>query len=239
MPQAFDDLQQQLFALYPQKRYAEALELVREGLHVHPSRASRIGYWIACLECMLGKPDQGLATMSELVAQGHWFSPRRLAHDEDLAPLRGRPEFAELIEACEQRRLAEQAKVRPELLSEPPTTGVEHLPPLVVALHMMGGDARESLFHWRPATSMAALLAAPQGGELIGPGEYGWSERTEVEIRRHLENLGTRHTPTTPGEWCWAERHKAPDWLSCWHFLGNPWLLAALSPWSEPRRLRS
>jgi predicted esterase len=192
MSTGFQDLQQQLFELYRLKRYEKALALLATGLARFPDRSSRIGFWIACLECRLDRPQQALDTLTAILEQGEWFSPRRLTGDQDLGPLRGMPEFARLVAACEERRRVEQERILPELRLEPPAPVAEAKPPLVMALHMMGGDANESIYHWRPVTTMGAALAAPRGSELLGPGEFGWSEDSEAELRQHLLSVAAR-----------------------------------------------
>jgi hypothetical protein len=185
------DLQRQLFELYRQERYGEALELVTAGIGKIPDGTSRIAFWSACLQCKLERPEEALATLIHHFELGEWFNPDRLAGDEDLAPLRDDPEFERLIEACRGRRQTEQADLQPLLLMEAAAT-VEEKPPLVLALHMMGGDADESRSHWLPVSSIGAALAAPRGSELLGPGEFGWGEGTEAVLRRQLATVAER-----------------------------------------------
>jgi predicted esterase len=191
MPTRLHDLQRQLFELYRQERYGEALELVTASLGKSSDGTSRMAFWSACLQCKLERPEHALATLIHHFELGEWFNPDRLARDEDLAPLRDNPEFERLIEACQERRQTEQADLQPLLLMEAAAT-VEEWTPLVLALHMMGADAVESRSHWLPVTKIGAALAAPRGTELLGPGEFGWGEGAEAVLRRQLVTVAER-----------------------------------------------
>jgi predicted esterase len=196
MSQTFHELQHEMFGLYGQGRYAEALELVRGGLNAHSDQRSRMTFWAACLECRLNRPEEALERLTRYVAEGGWMTPVRLANDQDLSALRGRLEFARLVETCEARREREAEELEelaPEPLLEPPHVSGEERPPLVMALHMMGGNAQESRQYWLPVTEMGALLATPQGTELMGPGEFGWSDETVDQAARHIETIRSRH----------------------------------------------
>src|SRR5690606_31179064 len=124
---------------------------------------------------------------------GAWFNTFRLANDDDLAPLRGRAGWDELVEACERRREVEQAMLVPELGFEPPAGVTAGAPPLVVALHMLGGDAEEARANWLPVTEFGYALALPRGTDLLAPGEFGWGEGTGAQIGRQLDELREAH----------------------------------------------
>lgn len=186
MSPAFHDLQLQVFALHSEERYQDALDLALANLDDNRDNASRIAFWVACLQCRLDRWDDALATLGGVVEAGGWFNPDRLRGDPDLAPLRELSELGGIIGACDEKRRVEQADVRPERRLVRPESSEHQPPPLVIALHMAGGNARQSEHHWRRASRDGYLLALPQGTQVLGPGEYGWSENTESELKKHL-----------------------------------------------------
>lgn len=182
--------QEAMFAAYAEGRYREAMELALAVRRRHPSRAARADYWVACLQCRLGDPDEALATLEAGLAAGRWPNPDRLRRDPDLEPIRDLPEMVRILEVSERRRQQQQAGARPELrVLAPPTRSLAARPPLLMALHTRGGDADESLHHWRAAVDAGALLAAPQATRVEGPHEFAWGESSEDEIRAHLTAL--------------------------------------------------
>jgi quercetin dioxygenase-like cupin family protein len=73
----------------------EARRILAEGLAVHPESGS-LYYNLACLDALAGDPDAALAALRRAIelrpAAAEWAPD-----DEDLAALRGRPEFEELV----------------------------------------------------------------------------------------------------------------------------------------------
>ncbi len=75
----------------------EARRILAEGLAVHPESAN-LYYHLACLESLQGDADAALAALGRALE----IRPEVAAwarEDEDLAALRGRPEFARLVAA--------------------------------------------------------------------------------------------------------------------------------------------
>ena len=80
---------------YREKDYETALSACREGLETHPGNAM-ILYNVACLEALLGHPEEAFAPLAESLAA--WPAYRELAaDDDDLAPLRDDPRFKALL----------------------------------------------------------------------------------------------------------------------------------------------
>lgn len=80
---------------YNAKDYAGALEVARGILHRYPGNGLAL-YNIACMEALLGKPDDALAHLREAIEA----APRLRGNartDDDFASLRGDPRFEELL----------------------------------------------------------------------------------------------------------------------------------------------
>jgi pimeloyl-ACP methyl ester carboxylesterase len=160
----------------------------------YPEQLSRLAFWAACLECRLQRPEDALDRLRVLITGGGWVNPDRLRHDEDLALLRARQEWVGLIAVCEQRRADEQARIQPRLQALPPGSPVGSLPPLVVALHMRSGNIDETRANWLSVTELGFTLAMPQGTELVGPGEFGWTDETVGQVGQQLAELRETHS---------------------------------------------
>ncbi len=85
----------EFYRLYRDKDYEGALSACREGLEEHPGNAM-ILYNVACLESLLGHPDEALEPLAESLAA--WPAYReQAAADDDLAALRDDPRFQALV----------------------------------------------------------------------------------------------------------------------------------------------
>jgi hypothetical protein len=189
----YSSLAAQVFALYDQGRFEEALEVVDEVRNRFPDRADRAYYWTACLRCVSGDPDGGLRSLEDGLAVGCWFVPEGLRSDDDLAALRGRPEFEAVVEESERRwRVARSASqvelqvLRPEVRPRA----------VLVALH--GGDARaeDTTPTWQAAVRLGMVLAVPQSSQLASVNGYGWWDRkiTEDDLGEVYGRLVAEHS---------------------------------------------
>jgi len=85
----------EFFRLHGDKDYEGAMVVCREGLEAYPGNAF-ILYNVACLESLLGRPDEALATLA--TALEGWPAYKELAReDDDFASLREDPRFTELV----------------------------------------------------------------------------------------------------------------------------------------------
>jgi len=85
----------EFFRLHGDKDYEGAMVVCREGLEAYPGNPF-ILYNVACLESLLGRPDDALATLA--TALEGWPDYKELAHeDEDFTSLREDPRFTALV----------------------------------------------------------------------------------------------------------------------------------------------
>jgi mannose-6-phosphate isomerase-like protein (cupin superfamily) len=85
----------EFFRLYRAKDYEGAMSICRETLEEYPGNALAL-YNIACLENLLGRPDDALATLR--TSLDAWPAYAETARgDEDFASLREDPRFVELV----------------------------------------------------------------------------------------------------------------------------------------------
>ena len=83
------------FEHYKQEDWESALAACHVALEKHPGNAL-ILYNIACMQSMLGRGDEALATLGEAVEKWPKFK-ENASKDDDFAPLREDPRFVELV----------------------------------------------------------------------------------------------------------------------------------------------
>jgi hypothetical protein len=101
-------LTQELFA---QRRHAEAEALLRNLVKAEP-RVAVNHYNLACAQALLGKGDAALETLRAAVRHG-FHDAQHIAGDADLASLRGRAEFAALVEEARAAPTVTPTVVKP------------------------------------------------------------------------------------------------------------------------------
>ncbi len=187
---AFQRLEKQLFSLYSQERYHQALALSEEAAKGFPEYAGRIFFWIACLQSRLGQADQAIQTLQEALQQGYWWSTRRLLGDPDLKPLRERPEFQDIVAKCQHRYEEAQRSAEPELMLIEPKVSRKR-PPLLIALHGAGSMRFEEGVYWLPSVEAGFLLALPRSSQVFDAETFSWndSEKAEKEVQVAYEQI--------------------------------------------------
>ncbi|MFQ5759090.1 MAG: alpha/beta hydrolase [Candidatus Bathyarchaeia archaeon] len=195
----FQELAKRIFALYQNKEYAEALDLLTRESNRFPEWARRIYFWRVCLATRMNEVDLALDLLEEAVGSGYWFWKTELREDPDLKPLQGLPRFERLVEICSQRQEVARAQATPSILvSEPEALSEDDRRPwpLLIALHGNNSSAEDSASYWHKATAKGWLLALPQSSQVDGPDTYVWNDRdwTEQEIKDHYNSLLERYS---------------------------------------------
>jgi hypothetical protein len=114
----FDDLQERVFTLYAGQRFEEIHRLLDGAVERFPNRPSRITFWQACIDSLLGDPKRALERLRRGAEEGLFWPENWLETDPDLAAARALPGYEEMVEAV--GRSAERAnsnlRERPEVL---------------------------------------------------------------------------------------------------------------------------
>lgn len=193
MPLSFRELQVQVFALYGQARFSDALDVVTRALPMLPVQVSRLTFWQACFLCLLERPDDALAVLEAHRSKGGWWNPDRLEGDTDLAALRDKPEFIALVESSRAQQELMRETTLPQL--EVVENGSAAPSPLLLAFHMRGSTLVATLPYWLPAQHSGMTVAVPQSSQLQGPNEYEWAdaERAEREALGAFRKVQARY----------------------------------------------
>lgn len=193
---AFPNLRAQVFALYEQQAWAEALVLLEQHApaFAEPSEAASVVFWQACFRSLLGRTDEALDTLESGLGRGLWWAEQRLRFDPDLQPLQGLPRLDGIIATCRTRCAEAERHVRPERLVAEPVAQMAPFP-LLLALHGYDGAAAGTLPAWSPLSAHGWLVAALQSSQMAGLAGYHWSDeaRTRQEVRQHLDELAAAY----------------------------------------------
>ncbi len=152
-------------------------------------------YNLACLDAREGKPDQAFRQLDRAIAAG-FDDEATLARDSDLAPLRGRPEFARIVEGARKNRAAGDAAVIAEGLFISPGGAPKAI---LVLLHEVNSDPMTIAGPFMgDAKARGLYVAAPRGPTRSGMKRFGWGsadraldalKRVIAESRRRVGNI--------------------------------------------------
>jgi predicted esterase len=167
--------------LYAQGRLREALEAADRAARDFPERATKTAYWCTCLHSLLGETQEALPILREATDHGIWWSESTLMKESDFAPIRDLPEFRDIMRASKDMAAAAERTSLPQLVSLPPRK-IEggRPPPLLMALHSRGANARQSAPRWEAAADAGVVVAVPQSSQMSAADEYCWDDELKA-----------------------------------------------------------
>jgi predicted esterase len=184
-----------LTVLYDEGRMVDALEVVKTIERRFPERAAYMSWSRSCLHALMGDVDAALRAVRDAVERGWWWSEGRIA-DPDLDPVRDHPEFPGLMaEMAELRRRAHsRVRPRPEIAIFRPEMSPARA--IVIALHMYGTTAEETIPYWRTATSWGAVVAVPESTLDDAGGAPCWDDDrlAQRDVRITLDEARLSHS---------------------------------------------
>ncbi len=198
----YDVLFDEVFPLYEERRYDEALaRLAARGAGLE-HWSSDLAHITACLQSLAGRPDEALATLqSALDDDGDWWDERILREDDDLAPLQQLEGWDDLVREAHARANAYNASApaEPPVLLRPdaPARGV------VVALHGSGQRAVPTADIWSVATAEGFAVLAVASSQRSTPTHTSWPEQAraarDVAHARESRDADLRDLPLLAG----------------------------------------
>ena len=92
----FQALRAAAFERFENHDYRGVLPFALEAEALYPAKGE-VPFWLACAHCRIGDPEAALAALRAGLARGHYWPADWLLEDDDLEPLRGRPELAAIV----------------------------------------------------------------------------------------------------------------------------------------------
>lgn len=171
----FQGLIDELFRLYPQGKYAEALESIEQQADRFPDQSARITFWRMCLLSLCGRVDDTISVFHQGLDAGLWWR-NDVFNDPDLNAVRDLPEFQRLM--AESQKKYEEARTQIErdhavLVPDEPPFGKY---PLLIVLHGRNGNKDSNFAEWETARQKGWLVLSPQSTQPLFPGSYCWDD---------------------------------------------------------------
>lgn len=184
----FKEFRKQIFALYDQQAYGEALVLIDRQAERFQAYESDLFFWRACLTGRLGDREQTVGWLRQAAERGYWYG-EQLLRDPDLAIVHGTEELAQLQAIFNERQRQAQANAKPEREVWEPAGNSKGL---LVALHGAGGSILTEGDYWRQAVDLGWRVAMLQSSQVLSAQRFHWGDREKAarELADHLAQLG-------------------------------------------------
>jgi predicted esterase len=186
----FQQLTDELMRLYPQGKYAEALEVVEQNADRFPEQSARTTYWKMCLLSLCGRTDELYAVFRAGLDAGMWWAEKQFEIETDFDPVRDLPEFKRLVAESDRKCIEMQAQIRSERAVLEPDDRSRKLP-LLIGLHGRNGNKDSHLGQWEFARQHGWLVLSIQSRQAVFPGSFCWddSEKGFADILFHFEEI--------------------------------------------------
>jgi len=185
----YDALFASVFPLYQEGRYADALARLDEERGDLAEWSAQVTEVRACLLALTGQLDAALSALRAGLDAGEWWDPHLLERDPDLAELRGRPGYDDVLRESAARAAAYNAGAAPQppvvLWPDGPARG------LLVVLHGSGGRPARMAQQWAAGTAAGAVVLAVAASHRTTPATASWVDidTGRRDIRAALDTL--------------------------------------------------
>jgi dienelactone hydrolase len=190
----FEELTEKMIALYHQKKFEDALQLIEEHLHSFPEQAARLTFWRMCFLSLMGRSEDVFSVFRQGLDSGHWWHEELFA-DPDLNAVRELPEFQRLMGIS--REQYEEARLHIErdytiLEPESPSSG---LYPLLITLHGRNGNKEGDLGRWELARQRGWLVLSTQSTQPVFHGAYHWDNPQQgfADLRFYYDQVSQQY----------------------------------------------
>ena len=176
--------------LYQEGRFKDAYDLITTEASSSDAIPALVYYLRYSFAARAGMVDLAMDLFKDAVLdKGYWFSNDHL-EDDDLEPLRSRPEFQYLAALCRERQdSARKTAVSEMELVLPRSSPINERTPMVVAIHGNQLDMHMTKIDWCGRSLSDCLLVFPQSSYAICTGAYSWPDPMAgvQEVRHHLD----------------------------------------------------
>lgn len=178
----FNEVANEVFALYDNGKFDEALALIEGAEQEFPDREAEVVFWRACLLGVGGRPEEALDTLRSGIERGQWWSPGQLA-DTDLDSLRSLPGWNEVETTCSDATVA-ALKSRPAPIVQEGTSAGSVI--TIQGAHAVQTDLATT---WRAAAPLTWSVITPAGMEPSAAGAWGWPRSVEASAESVLADV--------------------------------------------------
>ena len=185
----FQELTNEIMRLYPQGKYAEALQVVEQNADRFPVQLARTTFWKMCLLGLCGRTDEVISIFQKGLDSGLWWAESQF-RDTDLDAVRDVPEFKRLVAESNQKCIEMQAHVKPDRTVLLPDDMYGELP-FLIALHGRNGNKDSNLEYWDVARRRGWLVLSPQSRQTLFEGSHCWDDSDQGlrDILFHVEAI--------------------------------------------------
>lgn len=165
--------------LYPQGKFAVALDLIEQHADRFPEQSARTTFWKMCLLSLCGRADDVISVFRKGLDAGLWWRTD-VFNDPDLNAVRDLPGFKRLMAESQEKYEEMRTQVERDqtvLLPEEPASGGY---PLLIALHGRNGNKDSNLAEWETARRKGWLVLLPQSTQPLFPGSYCWDDPAQA-----------------------------------------------------------
>jgi hypothetical protein len=179
---SFQQVATRVFALYGEKDYRAALDVVLDARTSHPEEDNILTFWEACLLARLGRPGEAVEILQAGIERGEWWPTGKLI-DADLDPARQEPGWEQVLAHC-------TAMTR-SLLAERPSPMVRDGTENGTLVTLGGAHViQEDLFTtWERATPFEWTVITPVGSEPTGDGRWEWPHSLDYSAQSVVKDL--------------------------------------------------
>jgi predicted esterase len=190
----FREVTDRLIALYGERKFEDALSMIKAHLDAFPEQKSRMAFWRMCLLSLSNRPEETISAFRQGLDAGLWWQPELFA-DPDLNAVRDLPEFQRLMAVSQEKYEDARSRMEREyaiLLPEPPVSGRS---PLLITLHGRNGNKDVDLGQWELARQRGWLVLSCQSTQPVFQGAYHWDNPATglADLLYYYEQAAQRH----------------------------------------------
>lgn len=185
----YQEMRKHMGALYNQKKYREAAEILSEALARFPDHLYANSYNLALMYGHLGEYEKGVKVLSDCLDNALWFGKYAFYNEEAWGPYKKLKSFQLFLKKNEVLWKEAQKKAGPDLLVVTPEeyeSGKEY--PLFIALH--GGNSNIANFRKSWASEKMRkkfIVAFVQSSQIVAMDGYSWTEDMELSKKEIAE----------------------------------------------------
>jgi predicted esterase len=178
----YQDMRKYVGELYSQKKYSEAVDVLRDALARFPGHLHANAYNLALMYRYLGEYEKGVKVMQYALEHGIWFGKYDFYNEEIWGPYKELSSFKTFLNQNEVFWKEAQNKAKPELvMSTPEGYNDQKEYRLFIALH--GGNSNIENFRksWiSERLQQEFIVAYVQSSQVVSMDGYNWTEDMEL-----------------------------------------------------------